>query len=127
MSTILKTYPTIGDIGLCFGLVALFPELLRCKKRSFFVLVIVCSLDAPGMYVMTILIVFASFFLPLFHHLWLYSGAGNANFYYAITLVFNAGQVGWVIGMVRAMLSREGERFGGNGLWRKLRLVTSIY
>jgi phosphatidylinositol glycan class U len=26
--------------------------------------------------------------LPLFHHLWLTQGTGNANFYYASTLVF---------------------------------------
>jgi GPI-anchor transamidase subunit U len=26
--------------------------------------------------------------LPLFHHLWLHAGSGNANFFYAITLVW---------------------------------------
>jgi phosphatidylinositol glycan class U len=26
--------------------------------------------------------------MPLFHHLWLAQGTGNANFYYATTLVF---------------------------------------
>ena len=30
----------------------------------------------------------ASLLLPLFHHLWLAQGTGNANFFYAITLVF---------------------------------------
>jgi GPI-anchor transamidase subunit U len=26
---------------------------------------------------------------PAFHHLWIYAGSGNANFFYAITLVWN--------------------------------------
>lgn len=30
----------------------------------------------------------AAILLPLFHHLWLATGTGNANFFYASTLVF---------------------------------------
>lgn len=30
----------------------------------------------------------ASLLMPLFHHLWLTQGTGNANFFYATTLVF---------------------------------------
>jgi GPI-anchor transamidase subunit U len=30
----------------------------------------------------------AALLLPLFHHLWLSQGTGNANFFYASTLVF---------------------------------------
>lgn len=29
--------------------------------------------------------------MPAFHHLWLYAGSGNANFYYATTLVLGTG------------------------------------
>lgn len=29
--------------------------------------------------------------MPAFHYLWLYAGSGNANFYYATTLVFGTG------------------------------------
>lgn len=28
---------------------------------------------------------------PAFHHLWIYAGSGNANFFYAITLVWSLG------------------------------------
>lgn len=31
--------------------------------------------------------------LPTFHHLWLYSGSGNANFFYASTLVWTVSQI----------------------------------
>lgn len=38
---------------------------------------------------MTILLhLHASLLLPLFNHLWLSQGTGNANFFYASTLVF---------------------------------------
>ena len=30
----------------------------------------------------------AALLLPLFHQLWLVQGTGNANFFYAVTLVF---------------------------------------
>ena len=33
----------------------------------------------------------SSLLLPLFHHLWLGSGTGNANFFYASTLVWGIG------------------------------------
>jgi phosphatidylinositol glycan class U len=28
---------------------------------------------------------------PAFYHLWIYAGSGNANFFYAITLVWSLG------------------------------------
>lgn len=38
--------------------------------------------------VTTLLHLHASLLLPLFNHLWLTQGTGNANFFYASTLVF---------------------------------------
>lgn len=38
--------------------------------------------------VTTLLHLHASLLMPLFHHLWLTQGTGNANFFYASTLVF---------------------------------------
>ncbi len=35
----------------------------------------------------------ASILLPSFHHLWIYIGSGNANFFYASTLVWNFANV----------------------------------
>jgi phosphatidylinositol glycan class U len=34
---------------------------------------------------------YASFLGPAFYHLWVYAGSGNANFFYAITLVWSLG------------------------------------
>jgi hypothetical protein len=38
--------------------------------------------------VSALLFLHASLLLPIFHHLWLTAGRGNANFFYAITLVW---------------------------------------
>lgn len=38
--------------------------------------------------VTTLLHLHSALLLPLFHHLWLSQGTGNANFFYASTLVF---------------------------------------
>lgn len=34
------------------------------------------------------LLLYSCCLLPTFHHLWLYAGSGNANFYYASTMVY---------------------------------------
>lgn len=36
-------------------------------------------------------ILYTSFLGPAFYHLWVYAGSGNANFFYAITLVWSLG------------------------------------
>lgn len=110
LATILKTYPSVGDVAICFSLVPLFPELFRY-----------CN----SLYVPTLMLIVSSCMLPLFHHLWLYSGSGNSNFYYALTLVASVGQLGWVVDLTRAMICREGARVKGSGVWRRMRLETA--
>jgi phosphatidylinositol glycan class U len=53
------------------------------------------------------LFLYASALAPIFWHLWIYAGSGNANFFYAITLVYNLGQVLLLIDIVYAALRRE--------------------
>jgi GPI-anchor transamidase subunit U len=36
-------------------------------------------------------ILYTSFLGPAFYYLWIYAGSGNANFFYAITLVWSLG------------------------------------
>jgi len=68
-----KPYPTISDPGLFISMITLFPETYPYLRHPI---------------VTTLLHLHASLLLPLFHHLWLAQGTGNANFFYAITLVF---------------------------------------
>lgn len=36
-------------------------------------------------------LLYAALLGPAFYHLWIYAGSGNANFFYAITLVWSLG------------------------------------
>lgn len=36
-------------------------------------------------------IIYSTLLGPAFYHLWIYAGSGNANFFYAITLVWSLG------------------------------------
>ncbi|THH27573.1 hypothetical protein EUX98_g6614 [Antrodiella citrinella] len=68
-----KPYPTLSDPGLFLSMVSLFPETYPFLRHPF---------------VTFLLHLHSALLLPLFHHLWLSQGTGNANFFYASTLVF---------------------------------------
>ncbi|KAF8491028.1 GPI transamidase subunit PIG-U [Gautieria morchelliformis] len=70
---IFKSYPTLSDPGLFLSMLSIFPEIYPYLKTPI---------------VTTLLHLHASLLLPLFHRLWLSQGTGNANFFYASTLVF---------------------------------------
>lgn len=46
---------------------------------------------------------------PAFHHIWIYAGSGNANFFYAITLVWSLGLAMLVGDSLFAVLRDEWE------------------
>ena len=46
---------------------------------------------------------------PAFYHLWIYAGSGNANFFYAITLVWSLGNVVVLADVLYAILRDEWE------------------
>jgi GPI-anchor transamidase subunit U len=52
-------------------------------------------------------LLYASFLGPAFYHLWIYAGSGNANFFYAITLVWSLGLTVIVADSVYAVLRDE--------------------
>ncbi|KAF8530385.1 PIG-U-domain-containing protein [Hysterangium stoloniferum] len=68
-----KAYPTLSDPGLFLSMFSIFPEVYPYLRNPI---------------VTTLLHLHASLLLPLFHRLWLSQGTGNANFFYASTLVF---------------------------------------
>ncbi|PPQ87478.1 hypothetical protein CVT25_008214 [Psilocybe cyanescens] len=68
-----KPYTTLSDPGLFLTMFAIFPEIYPYMRYP----------------IVTVLLhLHASLLMPLFHHLWLSQGTGNANFFYASTLVF---------------------------------------
>ncbi|GAA5836685.1 hypothetical protein JCM3766R1_006991 [Sporobolomyces carnicolor] len=85
--TLLKSYPTLGDYAFWHVLLSCYSELLPYVSSPLF---------------HTLLPLYALCLLPTFHHLWLYSGSGNANFFYASTLVWAIGQGGWALEFMQA-------------------------
>lgn len=74
ISTLLKSYPEVGDIGFYFTLLALFKPIFPLLKYGIPV---------------TLALLYSAALAPTFYHLWIYLGSGNSNFFYAITLVYS--------------------------------------
>ncbi|KAJ5156689.1 hypothetical protein N7492_009492 [Penicillium capsulatum] len=74
--TIFKPYPSISDASLYFALLPLYRHLFPLMRYTFF------AVSA---------LLYSILLGPAFYHLWIYAGSGNANFFYAITLVWSLG------------------------------------
>ncbi|NWS47412.1 PIGU protein, partial [Probosciger aterrimus] len=90
--SIFKSYPTVGDVALYMAFLPVWNHLYRFLRNIFILscVLIVCSL-----------------LFPVLWHLWIYAGSANSNFYYAITLTFNIGQILLVSDYFYAFLRRE--------------------
>ncbi|KAK9241034.1 GPI transamidase subunit PIG-U [Lipomyces kononenkoae] len=76
ITTLSKSYPEVGDLGVYISLLSLFRFIFPNVRYTLVaVLVLLHSLVLA----------------PSFYHLWIYLGSGNANFFYAITLVYTIG------------------------------------
>ncbi|KAK4191897.1 phosphatidylinositol glycan anchor biosynthesis class U protein [Podospora australis] len=91
---IFKPYPSISDTSLFLGLVPLYRHVFPLMRYTF---------------VIAAVILYASFLGPAFYYLWIYAGSGNANFFYAITLVWGLGQSLLVCDLMFAVLRDEWE------------------
>ena len=60
------------------------------------------------------MLAYATFLGPAFLHLWMYAGSGNANFFYAITLVYSLSQIILVADSLYAMLRVQWEEQHGH-------------
>jgi phosphatidylinositol glycan class U len=56
---------------------------------------------------------YAALLGPAFLHLWIYAGSGNANFFYAITLVYSLAQIILVADALYGMLRVDWEQHEG--------------
>ncbi|KAK9377425.1 GPI transamidase subunit PIG-U [Lipomyces chichibuensis] len=92
MTTISKSYPEVGDLGVYISLLSLFRFIFPNVRYALLAaLVILHSLVLA----------------PSFYHLWIYLGSGNANFFYAITLVYTIGMTIIITDTLRATLLIE--------------------
>ncbi|TYJ54536.1 hypothetical protein B9479_004763 [Cryptococcus floricola] len=68
-----KSYPSLGDMALWAGLLGCFPDIVSNLRHPLFTLTVH---------------LYTAILLPLLHSLWLLTGTGNANFFYAATMVY---------------------------------------
>ncbi|KAK9370798.1 GPI transamidase subunit PIG-U [Lipomyces kononenkoae] len=92
ITTLSKSYPELGDLGVYVSLLTL--------SRFIFA-------NVRYILVATLVIIHALVLAPSFYHLWIYLGSGNANFFYAITLVYTIGLTIIVTDTLRATLVIE--------------------
>ncbi|PNJ57491.1 PIGU isoform 3, partial [Pongo abelii] len=89
---IFKSYPTVGDVALYMAFFPVWNHLYRFLRNIF---------------VLTCIIIVCSLLFPVLWHLWIYAGSANSNFFYAITLTFNVGQILLISDYFCAFLRRE--------------------
>jgi phosphatidylinositol glycan class U len=73
---IFKPYPSISDTSLFLGMLPLYQHVFPLMNYTF---------------VESAIVLYATLLGPVFYYLWIYAGSGNANFFYAITLVWSLG------------------------------------
>lgn len=91
---IFKPYPSISDTSLFLAVVPLYRHVFPLMRYTF---------------VTAATILYSTFLGPAFYYLWIYAGSGNANFFYAITLVWSLGQSLLISDLTFAVLRDEWE------------------
>ncbi|CAH8252107.1 unnamed protein product [Arabidopsis lyrata] len=91
-SSILKSYPSVGDAALYLSLWALFVNELTDMEHSFFIF---CGYIG------------FSLLSPVMHNIWIWRGTGNANFYFGNAMGYACFQYMFVEKSVNAMLNHD--------------------
>ena len=91
---VFKPYPSISDTSLFLALLPLYRHVFPLMRYTF--------LASSTM-------LYATLLGPAFHYLWIYAGSGNANFFYAITLVWSLGLIVLLADSLYAVLRDEWE------------------
>lgn len=92
LTGVFKSYPSYSDVSIILALLPLWKHLFAYLRNSFIV---------------TCMFICCTVFSPLLWHLWLYAGSANANFYFAITLVFTTAEIFLVTDLLYANLRWE--------------------
>lgn len=92
LMAVFKPYPSVSDAGLYVALLPMWRHLYRFVRHGFVVgcAVLCCSVLAPVMWL-----------------LWIHAGSANANFYFAITLVYSTAQIFLLTDLLYAHLRRQ--------------------
>ncbi|KAH8816411.1 GPI transamidase-like protein component PIG-U [Xylogone sp. PMI_703] len=91
---IFKPYPSISDTSLFLAMLPLYRHVFPLMRYTF---------------LLSSTVLYATLLGPAFYYLWIYAGSGNANFFYAITLVWSLGLSVLVSDSLFAVLRDEWE------------------
>lgn len=91
---IFKPYPSISDTSLFLAMLPLYRHIFPLMRYTFLT---------------SSTVLYATLLGPAFYYLWVYAGSGNANFFYAITLVWSLGLSVLVADSLYAVLRDEWE------------------
>ncbi|KAJ9627001.1 hypothetical protein H2203_003461 [Taxawa tesnikishii (nom. ined.)] len=92
--TVFQPYANVGDAGAWIAMLTLYGHVFELTRYTF-----------PAMSTL----LYSTLLGPAFYYLWIYAGSGNANFFYAITLVWSLGLTVIVADMLYAILRDEWE------------------
>lgn len=92
---VFKPYPSIADAALFLAMVPLYRHVFPLLRYSF---------------IEVTALTYATFLGPAFYYVWIYVGSGNANFFYAITLVWSLGLILFESDLLYAVLRDEFEQ-----------------
>ncbi|XP_033119748.1 phosphatidylinositol glycan anchor biosynthesis class U protein-like [Anneissia japonica] len=96
--SVFKSYPAIGDMVIYLALLPLWSHSFHYLRNSL---------------VVVVMLTVTSVVAPIMYQLWLYAGSANANFFYAITLVYNTALIFLATDVSYAVLRREFSLFNG--------------
>ncbi|XP_032950874.1 phosphatidylinositol glycan anchor biosynthesis class U protein isoform X3 [Rhinolophus ferrumequinum] len=118
--SIFKSYPTVGDVALYMAFFPVWNHLYRSFEKSIPMLqrrklryrkieplVQGHMTVLRNIFVLGCIMIVCSLLFPVLWHLWIYAGSANSNFFYAITLTFNVGQILLISDYFYAFLRRE--------------------
>ncbi|KAE9416179.1 hypothetical protein Angca_007735, partial [Angiostrongylus cantonensis] len=91
---VFSSYPTLNDASTYLALLPMFE---KYKKYPRYTLVTGCT------------IVTCVVLMPVMWHMWIVVGSGNANFYFAVTLIYNVAQIYLMIDLMFAYFRKEAD------------------
>ncbi|CAK1354523.1 Phosphatidylinositol glycan anchor biosynthesis class U protein [Cercospora beticola] len=111
VNAVFQPYANVGDVGTWLGSLCLLGHIFELCSSYRYTFPAVAAL------------LYASLLGPAFHHLWIYAGSGNANFFYAITLVWSLALLILLTDTVYAVLRDEWENERPDGKGKEVRQV----
>ncbi|KAF2357009.1 GPI transamidase subunit PIG-U [Trinorchestia longiramus] len=101
LSAVFRSYPALGDVGFYLSLLPLCSHLYPFLRQSFLVGCMLVASSVLG---------------PIMYNQWIYSGAANANFYFAVTLAFNTAQIFLVTDLLFGHVKRQHLLYNGSSM-----------